>query len=372
MNEMFLINMILLFTFTMLYLGFSFSQELSKDNTFYGIYLEEKYKQHPNAKKIKKAFHMRSLIVFLMTSILTLFLLNITKSPENPLIILVPLVIQIVLYFCVYLEAYRKVRSFKASFTETKPMSSKTIIDTDFISAKTRLKKIYIYLYSIPMLIALGLMAYTFYKYPELPNKIPVHWNHLGEIDAWAPKTYMSVLFPTIMQVFLVLLLAFATLSVFTSRIKLDASDIEASKTSALNYLKGIALGLYFMTLSIISIFAIITLAGLKGINLSTSLLWVTLFGPLFGILIIFYSFIKYGYKKKSKEESPAPFTPEDEDQYWILGFLYNNPNDPAVMVQKRYGLGWTLNIGNTIGKLLLIILLVFILSSLFLPFFLR
>ena len=38
------------------------------------------------------------------------------------------------------------------------------------------------------------------------------------------------------------------------------------------------------------------------------------------------------------------------DDQYWKQG-LYNNPNDPRVWVPKRYGIGYTYNIGSRKGK---------------------
>jgi uncharacterized membrane protein len=44
-----------------------------------------------------------------------------------------------------------------------------------------------------------------------------------------------------------------------------------------------------------------------------------------------------------------------DDDRYWYGDFFYNNPDDPAVFVPKRYGLGWTVNFGNPVGKLVLI-----------------
>ena len=44
-----------------------------------------------------------------------------------------------------------------------------------------------------------------------------------------------------------------------------------------------------------------------------------------------------------------------DDDRYWYGGFFYNNPDDPAVFVPKRFGLGWTLNFGHPQAKLVLI-----------------
>ena len=34
-------------------------------------------------------------------------------------------------------------------------------------------------------------------------------------------------------------------------------------------------------------------------------------------------------------------------DQCWKLGQIYINPNDPALVVEKRFGVGYTLNLGN-------------------------
>ena len=47
-----------------------------------------------------------------------------------------------------------------------------------------------------------------------------------------------------------------------------------------------------------------------------------------------------------------------DDDRYWSGGILYNNPDDPAMFVPKRYGLGWTLNFGHPRSKLFLISIL--------------
>ena len=57
-----------------------------------------------------------------------------------------------------------------------------------------------------------------------------------------------------------------------------------------------------------------------------------------------------------------------DDDQYWSAGIFYNNPDDPALFVPKRFGLGWTLNFGHPQAKLVLIGVLVVILVTSLLP----
>jgi uncharacterized membrane protein len=43
----------------------------------------------------------------------------------------------------------------------------------------------------------------------------------------------------------------------------------------------------------------------------------------------------------------------------WVLGFLYVDPDDPRLIVRKRYGFGWTLNFGRPAAWIVLALLLV-------------
>lgn len=38
------------------------------------------------------------------------------------------------------------------------------------------------------------------------------------------------------------------------------------------------------------------------------------------------------------------PVGDRTEDRFWKLGVFYRNRNDPSVMVEKRFGLGYTVN----------------------------
>ena len=50
------------------------------------------------------------------------------------------------------------------------------------------------------------------------------------------------------------------------------------------------------------------------------------------------------------------------DDRYWYGGLFYNNPDDPAVFVPKRFGLGWTMNFGHPQARLVLIGMLLLVL----------
>lgn len=87
------------------------------------------------------------------------------------------------------------------------------------------------------------------------------------------------------------------------------------------------------------------------------------------GILILFW----HPQLSRTKARTPADrqLTDDvfrDDDRYWYGGFFYNNPDDPALLVPKRFGLGWTLNFGHPQAKLFLIGVLVVMAVLLILP----
>ena len=55
-------------------------------------------------------------------------------------------------------------------------------------------------------------------------------------------------------------------------------------------------------------------------------------------------------------------------DRYWRLGMLYVNREDPAVIVERRYGFGWTLNFGNPLSWLVVAVLVAIVLVSVLIP----
>ena len=56
-------------------------------------------------------------------------------------------------------------------------------------------------------------------------------------------------------------------------------------------------------------------------------------------------------------------------DECWKLGFFYINPDDPAIFVEKRLGIGYTCNFGNRITWLVLVLVLLFSLIPVFLRY---
>lgn len=72
---------------------------------------------------------------------------------------------------------------------------------------------------------------------------------------------------------------------------------------------------------------------------------------------------IKVGRSDKYDiDETNEEITDFDEDSYWKVGLIYFNRNDPSIFVEKRFGIGWTLNFANPIGYMVFLLPLIAIL----------
>lgn len=55
----------------------------------------------------------------------------------------------------------------------------------------------------------------------------------------------------------------------------------------------------------------------------------------------------------------------EEDDDSWILGIFYFNPDDKRFSVEKRTGMGWTVNMAHPMGKLISVFGIITIVASL-------
>ena len=63
----------------------------------------------------------------------------------------------------------------------------------------------------------------------------------------------------------------------------------------------------------------------------------------LVSIVGLFYWSFRKISAPAAKDEVPEPQC----DDYWKAGFFYWNPDDPAIFVSKRVGIGYTMNFAN-------------------------
>ncbi|MCZ2077337.1 MAG: DUF1648 domain-containing protein [Bryobacteraceae bacterium] len=195
-----------------------------------------------------------------------------------------------------------------------------------------------ILLFLIPMAILAGTAVYLHLHWDQIPPRFPVHWGTDGTPNGWSTRSFAGVYGPLLFGAIIVLFIL--GISVVISW---------GSRRSALQSTSQLVL------LAVACIVAAGgSLAGLLPIYV-TPVWGVMVFNAAsFGLIAVA---IWFSVRRRGETASePGEVTPESCWHCW--GQFYHNPQDPVLFVEKRIGLGWTLNFGNRLSWAVLALML--------------
>lgn len=235
------------------------------------------------------------------------------------------------------------------------------------LSARSQDEMLPWYVYLLPLLITVGVIGYTILQYDQLPEQIPTHWGINGEADAFTEKTWMSAI--QMPLVLLVMQLMFLGVNIGTKKsgIKLSATSTNASRVRQLALRKYTSWLMFFVSFLVTVLFSFFQLQSIHPDILSGTMM---ITAPIIFLAVVLIGTITFSVKigisdKFDEDVAEDNITDYDEDSHWVGGLIYFNKNDPSIFVEKRFGVGWTLNFANPIGYIIFIgpLLVILILS---------
>jgi uncharacterized membrane protein len=187
----------------------------------------------------------------------------------------------------------------------------------------------------------------------RLPGRFPVHWRLSGIPDRWAERTWRSVDGPLLAGLLVIALLhVLGYLIVAASpRARMAETADWTARFRRANLRMIVAMG-----------WALAALFGVLSLNPYLSggdSLFIPVWLVVTAILAVTAGFLLPIIRIVQEPGSGSDGTP---DACWKLGQIYYNPNDPALMVEKRFGVGYTINLGNRASWLLIALLLLIVL----------
>ncbi|UII55227.1 DUF1648 domain-containing protein [Cytobacillus spongiae] len=218
------------------------------------------------------------------------------------------------------------------------------------------------FLHFIPSLLTIALMLLTVPLYDQLPSEIPTHWGPNGEADAFTTKSWLSVLQLPIILLILQFMFFGINLATMKSGIKVNAGNTQASSLRQLRLRKYTSWFLFVTNLLMTILFSFLQLNLLYEDLIGNSILvvaplsffFITLAGALY--LAVKVGVVDSDLEGKVIVEETNKQEGIDEDQYWKGGLIYFNRNDPSIFVEKRFGIGYTMNFANPLGYFILLL----------------
>src|SRR5699024_9694244 len=86
----------------------------------------------------------------------------------------------------------------------------------------------------------------------------------------------------------------------------------------------------------------------------------------LIAVIVLSIKVGQGGSRVKVQEDMDGDVIERDDDEHWKLGIFYFNPQDPALFVEKRFGVGWTNNFARPLSWVLLGLIILIPLSLIF------
>lgn len=264
----------------------------------------------------------------------------------------------------IYILAYKDVKALKKESIGQTGQGKKRqliVVDTNFTKEKGKKMMVSPWYFLIPVVIVLIIAVVTIINYDLISDPMPLHYNAAGEVDGWTDKTYLSALMLPLVSLAMTGIFYFIYLIIGKSKQQLSTNSPHLSSLQNRKYRK-IWSGYIIASATLMNmLFAYLQLMMLRRpAEKAGEMMFVTLGFTLIMVvssLAIGVYAGNGGSKLKVVGQSVENDEEEqsDDDQHWKWGVIYYNPNDPSVFVEKRVGIGWTVNVGTIQGKLLLV-----------------
>ena len=190
---------------------------------------------------------------------------------------------------------------------------------------------------------------FTWRLYPGLPPQIPNSFDFTG-ITGYRPRSVGLVLFLPGVQLLFALLFWGLIHMLENSRRELDPQDPENSAKRQRAWRKGWGIYVYWIGLGLELLYMGLQMAVYQIISPSVFAAGSIAFGVI-AVAATLFLVIRLGQGgarlKLAGARDRAVCSLRDDDRYWKLGCFYWNPQDPAFLVEKRFGIGWTCNYAN-------------------------
>lgn len=205
--------------------------------------------------------------------------------------------------------------------------------------------------------------AFVFVLYPSMPAALPLKTDLAGIILQTTAKNPLTASLPLFIELFLAACFIFSHWSMLRSKKPIKAN---APATSAYAY--GIFMNVMCVLmlggglLLCISIGACFPLSCVGIISPLQAAFIIVLVGLFFALAAATASLLlgQSGSKLFAAAMSENAMT-SDDDCFWKLGIFYVNSNDASIFAPKRFGVGWTVNLGRPAAWLIIAAFLAFI-----------
>jgi len=337
---------------------------LTRKSLLFGVKIPQEQANCSEAVAMKRQYVITCLLGSLV--ILALCILQFLLVPQWTLMATMYLWILIIpVYFIAFVPNWKKAVLLK----EAKGWQVSNVVFAETRASHTRGNLHALpwgwYIASFVIIIATIVLAMA--RYPHLPDMIPGHMDANMQATRYVPKTVVSVLMMPLINAAMLLIMLLAGVTIEKAKLQMDQNSPHTSFMQHRAYRKRMGNAMGFFTL------ATMVLVGIVGIpiifnvppQVGINLFWGSMILIAVPLVLLIAVQVKTGQggcrvkielSEDNLEDTEQQATASEtskavgrgDDKYWKLGMFYYNPDDPAIIVENRFGT----NIGFNYGRL--------------------
>ncbi|MDR1087940.1 MAG: DUF5808 domain-containing protein [Coriobacteriales bacterium] len=369
---------ILLIADLLLITCFAFIPYVTRRTELFGVTLPAEHSRDPELMRLRASYRNQMLVAGALLVALSVWLgLAYPLDDTTPsFVYLAAVCVYLLLSFALYLPKHYVMKHIKAQRGwDLVPTDKTEVVLADTTPpARDVVSPVWLLLFPLIILLTLGAVWFV---WPQVPDVVPIHFNLEGVADGFASKGPVPVLLSIGAQVFMAALYVFIYVLIRRTKRQIDASNPRTSRLQDVRFRRLLSGFLIGMGALLELMFGALLLMSLLGVQQ----MWLIL-GPSLALLVLVFVFLavfmfRVGQGGSRLRDEPTEAAPPsttkvnvDDDRYWKLGQFYFNPADPALFVEKRFGIGYTCNFGRPAAWVLIgacIVLIVAVLVAAFL-----
>lgn len=322
----------------------------------FGISIPEPYVHEKQLDRFRKQYSLFTCMIH--SVIIVLFLLTTFQVTEEKAVIhfLMAMTVMGLISFTMYSIFHIRTKKI---VLENHWFEKVTIVHVTRFDARLNEKIFEPFLFIAPIIFTLVILMITLQRYDTIPDIIATHWGIDGKPDAWTEKSYVSVMMLPAILLFIQLLNIGIAYGISKASIQVTAQATEQSLEREVEHRKQTS---YFLAVTNIAVTILLLF-----LHVSTTLIKienVTYFIIFFIVYLLVISIGVFLYAKKVYEMNEkfehleTDESISSDDHLWKWGLFYFNKDDPSILVEKRVGIGWTLNFARPTTYIFFIIII--------------
>ena len=321
----------------------------SNSGIYFGVRIPNKFKELDEIKFLEKEYKKLILISFSVVIVLFNIIMFLGRRKGEgiaSLVLGVTLIVALLIHGLVFVIYNKKTKKIKKEKNLNYIRNNVVIVDTTLRKAKKdeRYKPLKDWLYLSPIVIPIVLLFLTFSKKEYL-------------YELGLNKIYNIPIIGMLMCMFMYVL---AKISL-KSKVDLNSLNREKIIIKKKKIKKYISIFFLLSEVEVILLYSIVQLGIIYEFYTVRLINYINVFISISMIAFVSVLLIIGSSDREDFDEVNKCEDYRDDDDNWIWGMFYFNKNDPTFMIEKRIGIGYTVNFANKKSWVLFGFIIVFI-----------